>query len=153
MKHYQPRNLFLSFCLGFAVFFSFSQFAAASPKVFTAARHDTSPALRNLVTGNSGMPSASREKHEPRPTRAPFSNAAADPVVQQLNGSLPGVTAAANFEGQGAQDTRDVFGFAFVPPDTNGAAGPNQYVQIVNVTIAVYDKKTGVAVLGPAAIH
>ena len=76
-----------------------------------------------------------------------------DSRVEQLNGVLPAVTQGLNFEGQGAQDTRNIFGFAFVPPDTNGAAGANQYVQIVNITIAVYDKSTGARVMGPAAIH
>jgi hypothetical protein len=58
-----------------------------------------------------------------------------------------------NIAGQSAQDNRDLFGFAFVPPDTNGAVGATQFVQIVNVTIAVYDKSSGAVQLGPAAIH
>ena len=58
-----------------------------------------------------------------------------------------------NFDGQSAQDNRNLFGFAFVPPDTNGAIGATQFVQMVNVTIAVYDKSTGALQLGPAAIH
>jgi len=45
-----------------------------------------------------------------------------------------------------------VFGFAFVPPDTNGAVGATQFAQMVNVTIAVYDKSSGALQLGPAAI-
>ncbi|MDQ1387216.1 MAG: hypothetical protein QOF56_670 [Acidobacteriaceae bacterium] len=127
---------------------------AARPSVLTAARHDVSAPLRNMAwwNGNS-TPKASQEMPEPRATRDPFSSGKSDPVAQQLSVGLQGVTAGVNFEGQSAQDTRNIFGFAFVPPDTNGAAGANQYVQIVNLTIAVYDKSTGAPVMAPAAIH
>ena len=106
-----------------------------------------------MTSANAGERSASREEPEPRPTRAPFSSSAPDPVAQQLSGAPQGVTTGLNFEGQSAQDTRNLFGFGFVPPDTNGAPGGKQFVQIVNVTIAVYDKGTGARVMGPAAIH
>ena len=39
------------------------------------------------------------------------------------------------------------------PPDTNGAVGLTQYVQIVNEGYQVFDKVTGTSVLGPIAIH
>jgi hypothetical protein len=126
---------------------------AANQTVIAAARHDISSSLRNMALAKITMQASSNEMPEPRPTRGPLNSATSDPVVQQLGGSLQGVTTGVNFEGQGAQDTRNIFGFAFVPPDTNGAAGVNQYVQIVNVTIAVYDKSTGAQVMAPAAIH
>ena len=37
------------------------------------------------------------------------------------------------------------------PPDINGAAGPNHYIQIVNVHLQVWDKK-GASLLGPIPI-
>src|SRR4029079_11624623 len=40
-----------------------------------------------------------------------------------------------------------------VPPDTNGAVGASQYVQMVNVTLAVYSKRDGTLELGPVPIH
>lgn len=39
------------------------------------------------------------------------------------------------------------------PPDTNGAVGSTQYVQIVNEGYQVFDKNTGSSVLGPASIR
>jgi hypothetical protein len=129
-----------------------TQANASSPQVFAASRHDTSRPLRNMITSVPEQ-GQSNQKQEPRPTRALISTTTADPVTHQLTGSLPGVTTGLNFEGQSAIDNRNVFGFAFVPPDTNGAVGDTQYVQMVNVTIAVYDKKTGATILGPAAIH
>src|SRR6266481_6110808 len=134
------------------LFFSLTQANASSMKIFNAARHDTSKPLRNLIT-SSPTQRQSAEKHEPRPTRASITSATADPVTHQLTGTLPGVTTGLNFEGQSANDNRNVFGFAFVPPDTNGAVGATQFVQMVNITIAVYDKSSGALQLGPAAIH
>ncbi len=130
-----------------------SQFALAAPSVTAAARHDISAPLRNLVSVGASAQNADKQQVEPRPTRAPFNSNVPDPVAQQLTATLQGVTTGLNFEGQSAQDTRNIFGFAFVPPDTNGAPGANQFVQIVNITIAVYDKGSGAQVLGPAAIH
>src|SRR5258708_30571725 len=86
-------------------------------------------------------------------TGAMISNPNADPVAAPLAGPLTGVTLLRNFDGQSAQDNRNLFGFAFVPPDTNGAVGATQFVQMVNVTVAVYDKSTGALQLAPAAIH
>ncbi len=126
---------------------------ATQPLVTGAARHDTSAPLRHMIFVGTQTPSASQQQIEPLPTRAPFSSKISDSVAQPLIAGLQGVTTGLNFEGQGAQDTRNVFGFAFVPPDTNGAPGETQFVQIVNVTIAVYDKRTGAQVMGPAAIH
>ena len=39
------------------------------------------------------------------------------------------------------------------PPDTNGAVGKTQYLQIVNEGYQVFDKATGNSLLGPASIR
>lgn len=49
-------------------------------------------------------------------------------------GTAPVVTLGANFEGVNFGDS------GAVPPDTNGAVGPNQLVELVNGTYRVYDK-------------
>ena len=40
----------------------------------------------------------------------------------------------------------------FPPPDTNGAVGKTQYVQMVNDALQVFDKLTGTSLLGPIPI-
>jgi len=66
--------------------------------------------------------------------------------VAQVPAGLPvGVSTVLNFDGQSAD--------GFVPPDTNGAVGAEQFVQIVNVTFAVHDKTTGALVFGPKPIN
>jgi hypothetical protein len=93
------------------------------------------------------------QKPRPRATGALITSSKSDAVAAPLARPLTGVTTLLNFDGQSAQDNRNLFGFAFVPPDTNGAVGATQFVQMVNVTIAVYDKSSGALELGPAAIH
>ena len=39
----------------------------------------------------------------------------------------------------------------FIPPDTNGAAGPSSYIESVNTTLAMYDKTTGNRIAGPTS--
>ena len=39
------------------------------------------------------------------------------------------------------------------PPDTNGAVGTTQFLQMVNEGLQVWNKATGVSVLGPVAIN
>jgi len=127
---------------------------AAGPKVIKAVRHDTSSPLSVLAAGgNVRTPGPDREAEAPRVTGNAITSNKADTVAQQLITPLSGVTQILGFDGQTADDNRAALGFAFVPPDTVGAVGSNQYVQMVNVTNAVYSKKDGSLQLPPTAIH
>jgi hypothetical protein len=66
--------------------------------------------------------------------------------VQSTAGPQVAVTNGLNFAGVGDGD----YGFSdqYAPPDTNGAVGATQYVQWVNVDLAVFDKATGSIVSG-----
>jgi hypothetical protein len=141
--------------LSFVLFFLCGPLAFANnPDVIKDSHHDVSPALSQMAIGASFNGGGSdSQSPTARATGAMISNPNADPVAAPLSGPLTGVTLLSNFDGQSAQDNRNLFGFAFVPPDTNGAVGAKQFVQMVNVTIAVYDKSTGALQLGPAAIH
>ena len=127
---------------------------ASNPDVIKASHNDVSQPLSQMAIGGSS--NSGRSDSQTRAalsTGAIITNPNSDPVAAPLAGPLTGVTAFLNFDGQSAQDNRNLFGFAFVPPDTNGAVGATQFVQMVNVTIAVYDKSRGTLQLGPAAIH
>ena len=52
------------------------------------------------------------------------------------------------FEGNSAANNTAFFGTTVAPPDTNGAVGPNHYVQITNLLVGVYNKTTGALVGG-----
>jgi hypothetical protein len=127
--------------------------AQTRPDVIRDAKHDVSPPLLSLTSAPLQNTGAQRQALVPRPTRAPVTSAQQDPVARQPIAPLSGVSTVLNFDGQSADDNRDVLGFAFVPPDTNGAIGATQFVQIVNVTFAVYDKRTGTLTFGPVAIN
>ena len=59
---------------------------------------------------------------------------AASSSFEGIGGGLPGFTVQS------------------APPDTNGAVGPNHFVQTVNVSFAVFSK-TGGVLYGPVAIN
>src|SRR5712692_7495399 len=136
------------------VFWSVPLALAGNPDVIKASHNDISPPLSQMAIGPASNGGKSDSQAPPaRATGAMITNPNSDSVAAPLAGPLTGVTVLSNMDGQSAQDNRNLFGFAFVPPDTNGAVGNSQFVQIVNVTIAVYDKSSGALQLGPAAIH
>src|SRR5216684_4109405 len=141
--------------LSLVLFFLYVPLAFANgPDVIKASRHDASPPLSQMAIGASSNGGRSdSQSPTARATGTMITNPNSDPVAAPLAGPLTDVTLLSNFDGQSAQDNRNLFGFAFVPPDTNGAVGATQFVQMVNVTVAVYDKSTGALQLGPAAIH
>lgn len=127
--------------------------AASNATAFTEVKHDLSTPLSQMVSQaplNAG--SQAQQALMPQPTGVTFSSSQTDPVASTLSTSLSGVSTGVNFEGQNDNDTLALLGVKFVPPDTNGAVGATQFVQMVNVTLAVYDKSTGARVLGPALI-
>jgi hypothetical protein len=52
------------------------------------------------------------------------------------------------FEGNSSANNTAVFGSTVAPPDTNGAVGPNHYVQMVNNLVGIYNKATGALIDG-----
>ncbi|MFC2054308.1 hypothetical protein ACFLV7_08435 [Chloroflexota bacterium] len=116
-----------------------------TPVVRSTSRWDTSPPLRDLALNQSRMLAPDQAFEIPLHS-LPISQLEGavtdiDSVVQK---SFLGVSAPptiANFEG-----LNNVNGV--LPPDTNGDIGPNHYVQIVNLSFAVYDR-SGTLLLGP----
>ncbi len=75
--------------------------------------------------------------HLPLPRHERTANAprSYDPVVQQAPGRVNMPPTIQNFEGIGNVD-------GILPPDTDGQVGPNHYIQMVNVSTAIYDKES-----------
>ena len=129
------RTVVVLWCLAASVAY------AGNPHVIPTSHHDTSPPISQLATTPSAnVGGANSQMNLARPTRSAFSSPKSDSVASTFTGPLSGVTAGVNFEGQSADETRNLLGVAFVPPDTNGAVGARQFVQMVNVTISVYSK-------------
>jgi hypothetical protein len=122
----------------------------ASPQVADEIHHDTSAPLRYLVRVTPRKRLAAPRAIPVRPIPLPASLAAAgeDGALQTSVGAPVGTVDGLNFAGVGQDD----YGYSdsFAPPDTNGAVGATQYVQIVNSSFGVFDKTTG-ALLMPVA--
>jgi hypothetical protein len=148
--------------LGFGTFSNASAQANLDPdaqgvgqmKVIPAAHSDLSPPLRDQPV----VWSQAREEREPHvnPMLPIRHHDRPDPVIQssfsqQLMTSLAVPAPTRQWAGVGQSDCG--LPCAGFPPDTNGAVGKTQYVQMVNDGLQVFDKLTGTSLLGPIQIR
>ncbi len=119
------------------------------PIVIKEFKHDTGPILREVtpLLPEFSLPSQHEIENIDNP-RNPWAGkpVQTDPVLQKTD--LPGKETPSpllEFEGLGANDS---FFCNCEPPDNDGAPGPSQYMQFVNLFWAVYDK-AGHRTLGP----
>lgn len=123
-----------------------AQSASPHPRVFDADRSDTTAPLRDLPTipPQAGGPVGEINKRKLLPNRVGSSGASGpDPVLQAPGGGVSAPTTSGDFEGVGNVD-------GVLPPDTTGDVGPNHYVQMVNLSFAVWDK-SGTLLYGPVS--
>ena len=117
-----------------------------------ALHHDVSPPLRDIAPA----PISGKLKKEKEPKHGPPAPepGGPDPVVQ----SSPGVAAAPALGlgveglGQGFSGPSGTFSVDSAPPDPNGAVGPNHFVEVVNESLAVFNK-SGTPIYGPVATN
>ena len=148
--------------LGFGTFSNASAQANLDPNaqgagqmtVIPAAHSDLSPPLRDqpVVWPQAG------EKREPHvhPSIPIKHHDRPDPVIQssfsqQLMTTLAIPVPIRQWAGIGERDCGQPC--KGPPPDTNGAVGKTQYVQMVNNALQVFDKLTGTSLLGPIQIR
>ena len=136
---------------------SFAQQTIKSVESSASVQNDVSPAVSDLpnVVGapsdaiggdGDGMEGPSN----PYPLLAdPGAPAGAGAPAQTANLPAAQAVAGVNFAGMGAGAAG---AGTFAPPDTNGAVGNGQFVQAVNVALAVYNKTTGGLLAGPIAM-
>src|SRR5437667_3391341 len=116
-------------------------------------QNDVSPPMRDVPPWSA---SGLKPQHEANENpKVPYRHKdSADPVIQKTSISIRNMVAPnvpsplLNFDGI----TLPGVGCNCAPPDTNGAVGLTQYVQIVNEGYQVFDKATGNSVLGPNSI-
>ena len=117
---------------------------ATKAEVRQALKHDVSRKLRDTAPKNNQSQDV---KIAAQPARSLDRQATDRAAGTGSDAVQRGVTAtqvpefAANFEGVGNID-------GVLPPDINGDAGPNHYVQWVNLSYAVYSK-SGTRLVGP----
>jgi hypothetical protein len=101
-------------------------------------KHDTGPPLRTIPPQHRDRGKKIRPEHRFVHTASPT---VADPAVQEVAPTGAALTPGVGFQGMQAVDA--------MPPDPNAAVGPNNIVEVVNRTFAVYSKSGGVQ-YGPA---
>lgn len=113
-------------------------------------QHDTLHSLRGTMPRPDDF---SKNPHahplHPMPYLGSPGNAT-DPVVQS-SATAAAPSSRSNFNGVGVGF--GTFTVNSAPPDTNGAVGATQYVQIVNTSFAVFDKTTSNVLYGPVGIN
>jgi hypothetical protein len=72
-----------------------------------------------------------------------------DPIVKTAPAAAAMPSVGASFEGMNLDQGCG----GCLPPDTDGAVGPNHYVQMVNEALAVFNKTTGNMISGPTLIN
>src|SRR6266550_8183712 len=128
---------------------------ANSVQVSASYHNDVSLPLREMPAWNESDLRREAEREANENPKVPYRHVDSfDPVVQNSHVTafgFPGVNIPVPIR------TFDGIPFPGVgcncaPPDTNGAVGLTQYVQIVNEGYQVFDKATGNSVLGPNSI-
>jgi hypothetical protein len=120
-----------------------AQTVLTNPTVRYDSRHDVSAPLRDMERTARPAPQGSREMPEPgHRWQLPKGPPGADPVVQQSY--LPAIHTATVLAFDAVREDE----LNAQVPDTNGAVGATQFVEITNFDYAVYDK-TGNVILGP----
>ena len=119
------------------------------PTITSDVAHDLSPPLR-VMAATRVAPDADdpADEEDFGPTPGADRGHSADGALQSalLPATIPSTTQ--NFEGLSNEDNFNIFGFRVNPPDPNGEVGPNNYIETVNLTFAIYDK-SGNRLLGP----
>jgi hypothetical protein len=129
-------------------------------KVIKMIKHDVSPRLRDIPVHQ--MPAGVKHvvPNKPLPPRTPDPRRPVtgelDPAMQLSAGTglnIPSATKNWEGVGEGFVGPQGTHHVNVAPPDTNGDVGPNHYVQIVNLSFAVFNKFSGTVLYGPTPIN
>ncbi len=123
------------------------------PIVSQEVKHDVSPPLTSMPPAPAqAKPRAEHDQGKLPIFRLP--GPLKDPVLQNRVSPLLMPAPLLNILGigQGFTGPQGAFTVNSAPPDTNGAVGPNHYIQIVNSDFAIFNK-TGTTLYGPVPIN
>jgi hypothetical protein len=120
-------------------------------EVTSAVRQDVLPSLRKVVPQKDGYARWHfRAEHMiPLPNIPPGQTDGAVQGAAARGRSAPTVQTGVDGVGAGFSGPNGSFAVQWAPPDTVGAIGATQYVQIVNSGLAVFDKATKNVAYGP----
>ena len=130
------------------------------PTVNRSVKNDLSAPLRSIAgKPSNGHGGEADDFPSLKPVKHGKSNHL-NPNIQSQIGPFAAPSTSNNFDGVGNGFTgpQGTFSVASAPPDTNGAVGPQDYVQTVNTDFAVFNKDPGRGAVGtvrygPVAIN
>jgi hypothetical protein len=124
--------------------------AASAVDGAPAVEHDPLRSLRGTLPRPEACSKSPRiHPVHPLPPLAP-GNQSDGAVQHTITGTFaPALGAGFDGVGQGFSGPQGTFEVNSAPPDTNGAVGATQYVQIVNTGFAVFDKASKAVTYGP----
>jgi len=117
--------------------------ATFGPHVGTGVYQGDSPAVADLPVVQAPVVTTLNARDSEQLQAAKGSTTAKDPVIQKKRGTGALSAPIANFDGiclPFGPPCAEASSCSCLPPDTNGAAGTTQYVQMVNTDFAVYSK-------------
>jgi hypothetical protein len=113
----------------------------AGPIVSPFVKHDVSPPLRTLKgTPASGGGHRAIPLHRTAPLPGGKANALKAPIQPRVTPHMPATSSNFDGVGNGFTGPQGTFTVNMAPPDPNGAVGPQDYVQIVNTDLAIFNK-------------
>ena len=142
----RPRFAAIGALLLIAPAYAAAQAVQRSPDQVPPSHSDISPPARDMFKGEE--PGRPLFVNPPRALPRPQHSLAVDPVVQGTPSTAAMPATSNNFPGLG--NGFSGFSVTGAPSDVNLAVGPNDVVQVVNTSYAVFSK-SGTVILGPAA--
>src|SRR5438093_6809282 len=126
--------------------------AASGPTIIRSLNNDVSIALTAMA--DIGDPDKKDKKVKPHreiPGHAHSGASAAQPASSVV-AAAPALLNSFAGVGNGFSGPNGTFSVNSAPPDTNGAVGPNHYVETVNTSFAIFNK-SGTPIYGPVPIN
>jgi hypothetical protein len=130
----------------------------SGPIVTPFVKHDVSPPLRTLKGAHAKGGHHVIPLHHAPPLPRGKANGLRTPAQPRVAPHIPSPSNSFDGVGDGFTGPQGTYSVNIAPPDTNGAVGPQDYVQIVNTDFAVFNKDpsrgtVGNVRYGPVAIN
>src|SRR5438094_3371452 len=126
--------------------------AASGPTIIPSVHNDVSVALTAMADiGDSDKKDKKVKPHREIPGHSHGGASAAQPASSVV-AAAPALLNSFAGVGNGFSGPNGTFSVNSAPPDTNGAVGPNHYVETVNTSFAIFNK-SGTPIYGPVPIN
>src|SRR2546425_2728061 len=126
---------------------------ASGPTIIPSVHNDVSVALTAMADLDDKDKKDKKVKpHREIPGHAHGGPNATQPASAAVVAAAPALLSSFAGVGNGFSGPNGTFGVNSAPPDTNGAVGPNHYVETVNTSFAIFNK-SGTPIYGPVPIN